>query len=146
MRQVTYSRPKDWVDPFTQTESQAIPTSPKKILRPSTVCSSSPSRYSTRTQETNKSHGKRGNSHINRLKHLRQSNSASNPIITSIESISLEQENQEKIKKEYEENDVKEEIVMSDIDKNEDYEDDDNFDEETGLKVSLLSFFSFFLF
>lgn len=72
MRQVTYSRPKDWVDPFLQTDpspTKASLSSPK-APRPSTVCSSSPSRHSTASSQGGKS------SHVSRLKILKQSHSA----------------------------------------------------------------------
>jgi hypothetical protein len=71
MRQVTYSRPKDWVDPFAQSDPSPTNVSlASHKARPSTVCSSSPSRHSIASSRGGKS------SHVSRLKILKQSQSA----------------------------------------------------------------------
>lgn len=74
MRQVNYKRPKDWVDPFIQTDPSPLSASlsEKRLVRPSTVCSSSPSRHST---ASNRGSTRGGSNHVSRMKVLKQSHS-----------------------------------------------------------------------
>jgi hypothetical protein len=140
MRQVTYTRPKDWVDPFQASSTPQSMTSPQRRVRPSTV-SGSPSRQTLDTVSTHRSRG--NGSHVNRIKSMRKAQSAGG--IGTSSTIDGNCSSFEGKEKEYEDNDIHEmaSYINDDMDRftdekkktveeDDEYEEDDDFEQGSG--------------
>jgi hypothetical protein len=152
MRQVKYTRPKDWVDPFSQTNpnpSSPSSLSPSRMIRPSTVCSSSPSKHSF----SNGGNTRTTSAHVNRLKILKQSHSAvsafsaltsataaSNTAGVSSTTESVENTSIDKMKSNYRSESPSE---LGDIYEEDDFDDGSSESSQPAPPLSLASFLFF---